>query len=73
MLAPTIDEMEQSKLAHYRLTGKHLNITPMKNRLVVIVTEKPIRPVMLPRAKRSPKDRVMDAVKGKRIRVTVKK
>lgn len=73
MLASTIDQIEQAKRIHYQQTGQHLSILPQRNRVTMVITDRPIAPIMLPIAKHGYKDRVLDAVKSKRIKVTVKK
>lgn len=47
----TIDYIEKSKMEFFRDTGAHLGIKLYRNHIALTVTEKPIRPKMLPIAK----------------------
>lgn len=46
-----IDHIEAAKREFHQNTGRHLNITLHRDRVAITLTDKPIRPIMLPIAK----------------------
>lgn len=61
----TIDGIEHEKMRFYQATGSHINITPRQHSVVMVITDTPIAPVMLPIKKHTKIGKAFDTVKVK--------